>query len=192
MTDPDLQSILDVLGRLRSDLSDERAWTEFRRATETLLDQVLKNFRVADEALREDLIQEVYLRLHRYPRFVALSSAEALKKYLWTVCANVFRSYLDKTSRRLEVTLPGQQLAEIVAAETAKKDSELDDVLEALAQRVGGLTPDDRALLHHLMRGATLSEIASQTDQKIGTIGARIFRLRRRISDQLGPRPELF
>lgn len=153
-------------------------------------DHVLPMYQSAYRLLRntedaEDLVQDVLVKL--YPRLDEVEGIEALRPWLLRI---VYHSYVDILRKR--------QRSPVTVADDAAIFSVADDSIDpqAIASRgematclsdaVQLLPEDQRALVDlHLIQGYTLSELVSVFDAPIGTLKARVHRIKNRLKKEL-------
>lgn len=143
-----------------------------------------------DEANAEDVVQETYLRAYR--SWHTYQPGTDARRWLFTICRNVFLRTRERESRQVDVE-DGD--VEAVAAVRQLEDAPRDSA-EALLSRVDLAPALDRALrdLPEPFRSAVVlvdvedqsyEAAASILDVPIGTVRSRLFRGRRLLQNEL-------
>ena len=133
----------------------------------------------------EDLVQDVLAKL--YPRLDEVERIEALRPWLLRI---VYHSYVDflRKRQRSPVTV-SDDLPDLAATPDANEPQEMvsrQETATRLSQAVEQLPEDQRALVDlHLVQGYTLSELVGVFDAPIGTLKARVHRVKKRLKRDL-------
>jgi RNA polymerase sigma-70 factor (ECF subfamily) len=133
----------------------------------------------------EDLVQDVLVKL--YPRLDEVERIEALRPWLLRI---VYHSYVDflRKRQRSPVTV-SDDLPDLAATPDANEPQEMvsrQETATRLSQAVEQLPEDQRALVDlHLVQGYTLSELVGVFDAPIGTLKARVHRVKKRLKRDL-------
>jgi RNA polymerase sigma-70 factor (ECF subfamily) len=176
---------------LSSESSRERD-REFAAAALPLMPNV-KRYALAltrNESDADDIVQETYLRAHRYWR--SFESASDCRRWLLTICRNVFNTVVQREDR--SVAVEDEELESLAAARThnAAVVAGVDDMYARLD--LGPAINDAIAGLHNAFRdvvvlsdveGFSYEEIAEMLAIPIGTVRSRLFRARRQLQETL-------
>ncbi len=172
-----------------------------RRAFDVLVDRYqrrLLNFvyrTIGDRERAEDLVQEVFIRVHRHlHRF---DQTKKFSTWIYTIASNLAKNELRNRSRN-----------PLVLFQTIRKDSDQDNRPLQFEDR--HTRPDDLFRKRHLrelvdwavtrlpehhrivfvlreLEGKTYEEIAEITDCNLGTVKSRLNRARARFAQVIGP-----
>ena len=139
----------------------------------------------------EDVIQEAFLRLWRFPGRIEPDKVPAwLRRVVHNLC-------IDQTRRRKSLARhlgrPDESALESLRAEPEiplrEPDPQQQELLEALAT----LTPETRSILvMHYFQGLKLTEIAQMLEMNPSSVKVRVHRARRALRLVLEPRRETF
>jgi len=143
-----------------------------------------------NEADADDIVQETYLRAHRY--WSTFQGGTDCRKWLLTICRNVFTSNVQREER--SVAVEDDELESLAAARThnAARVAGVDDIYARL-----DLGPAIRAAIDALdtvfrevvvlsdVEGFSYEEIAATLGIPMGTVRSRLFRARRHLQEAL-------
>jgi RNA polymerase sigma-70 factor (ECF subfamily) len=168
---------------LRLQLSDAAvdpaaAWQEFHGR---LLGFVAR--RVAVEADAEDIVQHVFLQLHRnLPR---LRGTERLGAWLYQAARNAIADHYRSPRRRREVPAGGVAELEPLAS-AADEEQDAVDAAACLRPLIGRLAEADRQALERIeIQGMSQQEAARAEGQSLTAMKSRVQRARRRLKAAL-------
>lgn len=161
------------------------------RFDSVMRDQVMPMYQAAYRHLRnvedaEDLVQDILTKL--YPRLEEVESIEALRPWLDRIVYHSFVDFLRKQGRT-PVTVEDDTAIDMARAENSSPEqaasrAETANRLNAAVER---LPEDQRALVDlHLIQGYTLAELVSVFDAPLGTLKARVHRIKGRLKKELG------
>jgi RNA polymerase sigma factor (sigma-70 family) len=177
--------LASILQRLAVSTDDLAAWEGLYDTTWSFVYASCFRLVRGQGQVAEDLAQEVFLRLARYCSFSRLTDPRRFRAYLWKICYHTALSYLHTAARRAEVSF--EELSPETLANLSG-DSELEQWIaadEALREALSRLSSQDQALTRLVMRGETLSEIATQLKISYSNAGVRVLRLRRKLRREL-------
>jgi RNA polymerase sigma-70 factor (ECF subfamily) len=143
-----------------------------------------------NESDADDIVQETYLRAHRY--WSTFEDGSDCGKWLLTICRNVFTTRIHREERMLAVE--DDELESLAAARThnAARVAGVDDVYSRI-----DLGPAIRAAIDQLdivfrevvvlsdIEGYSYEEIAETLGIPMGTVRSRLFRARRHLQAAL-------
>ncbi|MFL5500850.1 MAG: sigma-70 family RNA polymerase sigma factor [Gemmatimonadaceae bacterium] len=143
-----------------------------------------------NESDADDIVQETYLRAHRY--WSTFEDGSDCSKWLLTICRNVFTTRIHREERMLAVE--DDELESLAAARThnAARVAGVDDVYSRI-----DLGPAIRAAIDQLdivfrevvvlsdIEGYSYEEIAETLGIPMGTVRSRLFRARRHLQAAL-------
>lgn len=161
-----------------------------QRFDSIIRDHVLPMYQAAYRLLRnaedaEDLVQDVLVKL--YPRLDEVERIEALRPWLLRI---VYHSYVDflRKRQRSPVTV-SDDVAILAVTHDVNEPQDMasrQETATRLSQAVEQLPEDQRALVDlHLVQGYTLSELVGVFDTPIGTLKARVHRVKKRLKKEL-------
>jgi RNA polymerase sigma factor (sigma-70 family) len=186
----DAEGDADVLRRIRG--GDPRAvddlYERFRRPAFALARRIL-----ADDALAEDVLQEVFLSVWRDPSAYQRGRGSVAAWLLAMVHHKAVDAVRREESQRRRQASAGEEL--VLEAPVAARDVEDDVWTRAVSEQVrtalGGLSaPQREALTLAYYGGYTQREVAALTGTPLGTVKTRMLAGMRRLEQELGAVPE--
>ena len=165
---------------------------EFASATLSLMPNV-KRYALSltrDESDADDIVQETYLRAHRY--WGSFEVGSDCRKWLLTICRNVFTTSFQRSLR--SVAVDHDELESLAAghAHNAARSAGLEDMYSKLdlgpaihtaIQRLNPLFQEVVVLSD--VEGFSYEEVASTLGIPVGTVRSRLFRARRHLQESL-------
>jgi RNA polymerase sigma-70 factor (ECF subfamily) len=157
------------------DTSVEMVWSAFNSRLERFI-----RSRVSDSQAADDLLQDVYIRIHT--RVDTLRDEERLQSWVYQVARNVVNDYY----RQLK---PLDEITDAVPAQDAD-DGATDDITERLAQSVRCMIevlPDEyrEALILTELEGLTQKELADRLGISLSGAKSRVQRGRKMLRELL-------
>jgi RNA polymerase sigma-70 factor (ECF subfamily) len=136
-----------------------------------------------EKSEREDLVQEVFLKvyrnLHRY------SAGYAFSTWLYTVARNVCLDYTRKL-KSVKSDLSGMRAGEIPVADSAVMSAENNELFEVLDRCIGTLSEKDRHIVFfHFYEGMKYKDIAAVMGIPLGTVKYRVFEIKEKLRKAL-------
>ena len=165
---------------------------EFAAATLPLMPNV-KRYALAltrNESDADDIVQETYLRAHRYWR--SFESVNDCRKWLLTICRNAFNTLVQRESRSVAVEDDELESLAAARAHNAARVAGVDDMYARLD--LGPAIHEAIAQLDAVFRdvvvlsdveGFSYEEIAEMVGVPLGTVRSRLFRARRQLQESL-------
>jgi RNA polymerase sigma-70 factor (ECF subfamily) len=165
---------------------------EFAAATLPLMPNV-KRYALAltrNESDADDIVQETYLRAHRYWR--PFDSAGDCRRWLLTICRNAFHTIHQREGRSVAVEDDELESLAAARAHNAARAAGVDDMYARL-----DLGPAIQAAIEQLdtnfrdvvvlsdVEGFSYEEIAEMLGIPLGTVRSRLFRARRQLQESL-------
>lgn len=165
---------------------------EFAAATLPLMPNV-KRYALAltrNEADADDIVQETYLRAHRYWR--SFESANDCRRWLLTICRNAFNTVHQREGRSVAVGDDELESLAAARAHTVARAAGVDDMYSRL-----DLGPAIQTAIEQLetsfrdvvvlsdVEGFSYEEIAEMLGIPLGTVRSRLFRARRQLQESL-------
>ena len=139
----------------------------------------LRNFirgRVRDHAAAEDLLQEVFLKIHR--NLPTLRAHERVEAWVWRITRNVLVDYFRR--RRPGETLPSESFI------TTEREPELPDLSPCVRRFVAELPQTYReALLLTEWKGLTQEQMARRLGLSVSGAKSRVQRARGQLKELL-------
>ncbi len=134
---------------------------------------------VPAEMDREEVVQDVFLKAHR--NLHRFKGSSALSTWLYSIA---WRTAVSKVRRKRFDT----ETFEDDIADEGESAAERDEVSQLLAEKIAALQPEERAIvtLYHV-QGCTIDEISGIIEKPPGTIKSILFRVRKRLKDELMP-----
>jgi RNA polymerase sigma-70 factor (ECF subfamily) len=149
----------------------ESIWTEFASK--------LRNFirsRVGDHAAAEDILQEVFLKVHR--KLPTLRASERLEAWIWRITRN---SIVDHFRREH----PNEPLTNAVSS-AADEQATLPDLTPCVRRFIAELAPNHReALLLTEWQGLTQEKMARRLGISLSGAKSRVQRARNQLKEIL-------
>ncbi len=158
-----------------SALTTERVWEEFHAP----LRQFIRR-RISDEETAEDVLQEVFLRIHQH--MDALKDVRKLEGWIYQITRNaIIDAY---RSRRQEVTL--EAVGTLDLPEELSADDIVSELLPCVRSMVRSLPEADRqALVLTEYQGLTQKELAERLGLSFSGAKSRVQRAREKLKQQL-------
>lgn len=165
---------------------------EFTAATLPLMPNV-KRYALAltrSEADADDIVQETYLRAYRY--WDTFESGSDCRKWLLTICRNVFHTVIHRQNK--SVAVEDEELESLAAARAhnAARAVGVDDMYDrldlgpAIQNAIAQLDPTFReVVVLSDVEGFSYEEIATTLAIPLGTVRSRLFRARRYLQESL-------
>jgi RNA polymerase sigma-70 factor, ECF subfamily len=165
---------------------------EFAAATLPLMPNV-KRYALAltrNESDADDIVQETYLRAHRYWR--TFESATDCRRWLLTICRNAFNTVVQREGRSVAVDDDEMESLAAARAHNAARAAGVDDMYArldlgpAIQQAIGQLAAAFRdVVVLSDVEGFSYEEIAEMLGIPLGTVRSRLFRARRQLQETL-------
>jgi len=177
-------------------LQHPTAWLELVRSSQGIVHGLLARHVQRQE--REDLFQEVFLRIHRH--LGSYRGESALGTWIFQVAMNVIRTHWAEQQRRKgrEVLATdwrqpqgdgGEEAWDVPVAgdqEQSLADGEQQAVLHRLRALIAALKPLDRQVLFlRDVDGCTYEDIAGRLQVPMGTVKSRLARARAKLAAAL-------
>lgn len=139
----------------------------------------------------EDVIQEAFLRLWRFPGRIEPDKVPAwLRRVVHNLCIDQTRR---RKSRARHLGRPDEHALERLQAEPAGEPVELAVPQQELLEALGTLSPETRSILvMHYFQGLKLTEIAEMLEMNPSSVKVRVHRARRALRLVLEPYRESF
>ena len=165
-------------GPTRAPVGAEASWFAFRRRLQAFVAR-----RVSNSADVEDIVQWVFLQMHR--SLTRIRSGERIHAWLYSTARRAIADYYRARSRRREV-LSGDALDVEALRPGAQGPTEDDDVrrevASCLAPVVERLAPTDRqAIVLTEIQGLRLADAAAQAGLSLSGMKSRVQRARHRL-----------
>jgi RNA polymerase sigma-70 factor (ECF subfamily) len=165
---------------------DRSAFEELVRRYQRLVAHLVARM-VDDPRDREEICQDVFLRVHR-----RLGTFRGESKLSVWIARNAYRTALNRLEQRRLLLLDDLAARDAAretaaaAAPTPLEEVEAEEVRSFLRREIGALPPHHRAVvtLYHL-EGLGIAEIAQVTGRPEGTIKSDLFRARARLKERL-------
>jgi RNA polymerase sigma-70 factor (ECF subfamily) len=156
-------------------MTTERVWEEFH----TPLQQFIRR-RVSDEATAEDILQDVFLKIHQHMN--ALKDVRKLEGWIYQITRNaIIDAY---RSRRQETTLEAAEALDL--PEELPDDDLVSELLPSVRAMVRNLPEADRqALVLTEYQGLTQKELAERLGLSFSGAKSRVQRAREKLKQQL-------
>ena len=142
------------------------------------LKSFIKN-RVADESTAEDLLHDVFLRIHN--QIGSLRDKEKIQQWIYRITRNAI---IDFYKSKKQTVLPSEEELPAIELETL---SDVSEKLSPLVQRMIDKLPDKyrEPLLLSDFQGVKLAEIAERLDISLPGVKSRVQRARKMVKDLL-------
>jgi RNA polymerase sigma-70 factor (ECF subfamily) len=176
----------DVLRRIRAGdpTAIDDLYARFRRPAVALARRIL-----ADDALAEDVLQEVFLSVWRDPSAYERGRGSVASWLLAVVHHKAVDAVRREESQRRRRSLAEEEMVldEPVAARDVEDDVWTRLVSERVRTALGGLSaPQREALTLAYYGGYTQREVAALTGTPLGTVKTRMLSGMRRLKEELG------
>lgn len=141
-----------------------------------------------DQQAAEDILQEVFLKLHRYGE--RIDQTVSLAPWLYRVTANLCYTFLSRQNRWLAAL---EDVIENVMAPTNRTSPEIQmeqgEVQEVIQQAIDLLNPNQKiVIVLYYLADLSLKEIALILDVPEGTVKSRLYYARENLRGQLEKR----
>lgn len=176
--------VAEVLQRIASGPTDENAWGRLYQLLGPFVHaEILRQ--VGSPAVAEDLRQEVFLRLLRYPALgTRVTEPDAARKYLRKIARNVVYDWMARTALQ-ETSELDESATRASSADTGEllSEAEAEEARTLLmeASRQKPFNDTDRELLDWLLEGRDPAQIAEASGEPPSVVYSRIFRLRTKL-----------
>jgi len=167
-----------LIEQLRSAQRDEVLWTQFYRQLHPAIYMLAFHLCRGNKDLAQDLVQESFLRFITSHAITKTATATSATAYLRAIARNLFRDQRRKEFEHPTVstdTIPSADLERALDRSIGPTLSHLD--LSVLPN----LRPADQRLLHLLLQGHTLSEVAAALELTYTAAAVRAHRLRKHL-----------
>jgi RNA polymerase sigma-70 factor, ECF subfamily len=155
-------------------MTTERVWEEFHPK--------LKQFvlrRVPDEQSSEDILQDVFLKIHT--RIDTLRNEEKLQSWIYQIARNTIADYYREHRATSELSE-----APLLLEEPAAEDDIVKELIPSIKVMVDSLPPDYReALLLTEYEGLTQRELAQRLGLSLSGAKSRVQRAREKLKNML-------
>lgn len=142
-----------------------------------------------DTEAASDLLQDVFLRLHRFAARV--DTARPLEPWLYRVTANLSYTWVKQHQRWYQ---PLEDIAEWFAGgkrNSLQQMAEMDDELRQVSQAISGLIlPQRMVVVLYYLNDLSVQEISEILDVPVGTVKSRLHYGRQALKKQLGLQPD--
>ena len=153
----------------------EQLWEAFHNP----LHQFIRR-RVADDDLAEDLLQEVFLKIHQ--SVASLRDVRQLEGWIYTITRNIIIDFY----RSQHQTLPLDSAGDLALPENLPDDDIVSELLPCVRAMVQNLPVMDRqALVLTEYHGLTQKELAKRLGLSLSGAKSRVQRARERLKQQL-------
>jgi RNA polymerase sigma-70 factor (ECF subfamily) len=143
-----------------------------------------------DPEIAEDLLQDVFLRMHRFSHHI--DPQRPLEPWLYRVTANLAYSWMKRRTRLYRCV---KEMAEWLAREqrpTPHLIAEKDEEWRVIQKAVASLPLTQRVVVvMYYINDLSLQEIANVLEIPVGTVKSRLHYGRRTLKKQLGLQREL-
>lgn len=143
-----------------------------------------------DAEAASDLLQDVFLRLHRFADRV--DTNRPLEPWLYRVTANLSYTWVKQRQRWYR---PLEDIAEWFSGgkrNSLQQIAELDDELRQISQAISSLIlPQRMVVVLYYLNDLSVQEIADILDVPVGTVKSRLHYGRQALKKQLGLQPEI-
>jgi RNA polymerase sigma-70 factor (ECF subfamily) len=157
-------------------MTTERVWEEFHPKLKQF---VLK--RVPDEQSSEDILQDVFLKIHT--RIDTLRNEEKLQSWIYQIARNAIADYYREHRATSELS---EAEAPLLLEEPAAEDDIVKELLPSIKVMVDSLPPDYReALLLTEYAGLTQRELAQRLGLSLSGAKSRVQRAREKLKTML-------
>lgn len=158
------------------DTITEQAWEAFHAP----LHQFIRR-RVADEATAEDLLQEVFLKIHQHGG--SLRDARRLESWIYQVTRNIIIDYY-RSPHQAMASLEAQEILDL--SEDLPDDDIISELLPCVRAMVLALPEQDRqALILTEYQGLTQKELGERLGLSFSGAKSRVQRAREKLKQEL-------
>jgi RNA polymerase sigma-70 factor, ECF subfamily len=156
-------------------MTTERVWEEFH----TPLQQFIRR-RISDEATAEDVLQDVFLKIHQH--MDTLKDVRKLEGWIYQITRNaIIDAYREK---RHETTLEAEEVLDL--PEELPDDDIVSELLPSVRAMLRNLPEQDRqALVLTEYQGLTQKELAERLGLSFSGAKSRVQRAREKLKQQL-------
>jgi RNA polymerase sigma-70 factor (ECF subfamily) len=137
-----------------------------------------------------DLLQDVFLRLHRFAH--RIDPERPIEPWLYRITANLSYTWMKRRSRWLRFL---HEMSDWVSRErrpSVQRQVELDEEIRWVQQAVASLPLPQRVVVAlYYVNDLSLKEISETLDIPVGTVKSRLYYGRSVLKKKLGLRPEM-
>lgn len=145
-----------------------------------------------NEADADDIVQETFLRAHRYWSSFRAESETDCRKWLLTICRNVFTTNALREAKSVAVEDDELESLATARAHNAARAAGVDDMYSrldlgsAIRAAIAQLDTNFReVVVLSDVEGFSYEEIATSLGIPLGTVRSRLFRARRQLQEAL-------
>jgi RNA polymerase sigma-70 factor (ECF subfamily) len=169
MTNPQRREIFLVL---RSQAGDRQAFDELLKSIQEPIFRYIRRLTAGDEALAEDVLQEVFILIYRKLRW--LENPRVFRAWVYRIASREAFSRLKKEKRWAEQIRDEEILDAIPAGERAEKEFE-PELIAKIPAWLSEISPAARAvLILHYLEEMSLIETAEILSIAPGTAKSRL------------------
>lgn len=179
MDDASRLQLENALKSLSVARTDNYAWRILSDQTRPTAIAEAKRVLRGQAELADDVVQEAFLRIFQYCKFVDLTDVDAFLRYLKAVCRNAACDMLKSVGQSPE---QGELADSGVSEETPEHVVIAREILDEFMNQ---LDQSDREMLHLSMEGYDLAEIADRLGLSYSNAGVRLHRSRERLRNYL-------
>jgi len=137
-----------------------------------------------DRAAAEDILQECFIRLHRY--LESLDESQPLAPWLYRVTVNLCYSWMTRQRRWLHSLEEALEWLGALPQPSPAQLVERQEVRTAIEQAINSLSLDQRvALVLYYLNGLSVEEIAAAMGCPVGTVKSRLHYGRKNVRRRL-------
>lgn len=144
----------------------------------------------SDPEAAADLLQDVFLRLHRFAH--RIDPERPIQPWLYRITANLSYTWMKRRSRWLRFL---HEMSDWVSRErrpSVQRQVELDEEIRWVQQAVASLPLPQRVVVAlYYVNDLSLKEISETLDIPVGTVKSRLYYGRSVLKKKLGLRPEM-
>ena len=145
-----------------------------------------------NESDADDIVQETYLRAHRYWGSFKEGTDSDCRKWLLTICRNAFNTAVQREGKSVAVDDDELESLAAARAHNAARSAGVDDMYArldlgpAIQNAIAQLDPNFReVVVLSDVEGFSYEEIAETLGVPLGTVRSRLFRARRYLQESL-------
>ncbi len=140
-----------------------------------------------DEAMSEDILQEAFVRVHKYAS--SFDASQPIEPWLYRITVNLTYTWLNRTKRLLNLFQGAFEWVSASSKQAPEVVSESQEQNKVLQRAINGL-PDTQktVVILHYLEDLSVSEVAYVLGIAEGTVKSRLYHARQKLKKSITER----